>query len=144
MRPGVLGDAANRDAGASPSRATPRLGKRKLAEVGAQQTLDLLGVRLMHILLCLQKMRQNLLTGTNGPVALCECITSKAEMRQLTLACDPEPLLLCLVHVSFDETVCSEAVSTAPNASALLTSGALSRCQTAVTRPRRALRRLKR
>ena len=34
MRPGVLGDAANRDGGAtSPNRATPRLGKRKNAEV---------------------------------------------------------------------------------------------------------------
>ena len=31
--PGVLGDAANRDGGASPTRATPRLGKRKNAEV---------------------------------------------------------------------------------------------------------------
>jgi hypothetical protein len=32
---GVLGDAANRNGGASPTRATPRLGKRKNAEVPA-------------------------------------------------------------------------------------------------------------
>ena len=33
VRPGVLGDAANRDGGASPTCAAPRLGKRKGAEV---------------------------------------------------------------------------------------------------------------
>ena len=35
LRPGVLVDAANWDGGTSPTRATPRLGKRKMAEVDA-------------------------------------------------------------------------------------------------------------